>query len=164
MWFFTSVIALATDEEITADDENYHLESAYWAESNSCPWLFIFSSAAFSLISISCSQVTVVSRAEDLLVVVVREVWTDSRSYARLVIASSEVWRYCSAVCWAAFSSAKDQSTADQEAFYSDNTFWAATSCAVKATNPRNHKVSKENQRFGAAEEEWVPSISFHIL
>jgi hypothetical protein len=57
-------------------------------------------------------------------------------------------------VCGAAFSSAKDRSTADRKAFSSDSAFCTIASCAVKATNPRNYKVSKENQRFEVAEEE----------
>jgi hypothetical protein len=58
-----------------------------------------------------------------------------------------------------AFSSAKDRSAADREAFSLDNAFFTIASCAVKAISPRNHKVSKENQRFDAAKEEWVPSL-----
>jgi hypothetical protein len=99
---FTSTIALATIEEIAAKDENSYLESACSAESSSFPWVFIFTSiafsvslAAFSLISISYSQITAVSRVEDLLVSLlvgaVREAWTNSRSHARLALASSEV-------------------------------------------------------------------------
>jgi hypothetical protein len=171
MWFFTSAIALVTAEEIIIKEENSHLESTYWAWSNSCPWLFIFSSAAFSLssaafslISISCARITIVSRADDLLAnllaVTVREAWTDSRSHPRLTLASSEVWKDYSAVWQAAFSSANDRSRADQEAFSSNSTFHTTASSAVQAASPRNHKVSKENQRFEAAKKEQVPFLS----
>jgi hypothetical protein len=48
----------------------------------------------------------------------------------------------------------------NDQTFSSYNAFFAVTSSAVKAANPRNYKVSKENQRFEAAKEDQVPFLS----